>query len=102
MIGNPGGFYKANCIDRECIYIVNMFLTLMNIFDRVLDFVLDKENSRQMLQFLFFIDLIVVTLTTMWNPTIQGILAMLGFYLMLLIPVLVLYRQRRKESVASA
>lgn len=66
----------------------------MNAVDSVIDFLLDRERSRSVLMFLFFIDILVTTLVTMWSPSVQGVLAMFGMYLMLLIPLLVLYRQR--------
>lgn len=66
----------------------------MNAIDGVIDFLLDREKSRSVIMFLFFIDILVTTLVTMWSPSVQGVLAMFGMYLMLLIPIMVLYRQR--------
>lgn len=92
----PRSIFKENLYINKSINtsLRVIYLVPMNLFDRMLDYALDKERSRQLLMFLFFLDILLTTLFTIWNPTMQGILAMFGMYLMILIPILVLYRQR--------
>lgn len=67
----------------------------MNVFDKVLDQLTDRERMRSVLMFVFFIDVLVTTLLTMWAPTVDRVIMMFGMYMMLLVPILVLYKDRR-------
>lgn len=75
----------------------------MNLFpvtfiDKIFDSLSDPETSRALLQFLFFIDIILTTFLTITDPRPDRLLAMFGMYMMILIPLVVLHRQRHPKT----